>query len=78
MPGLEFSMNRINPDKLLNSKWTAVEPRKKQRHFIVTRLMRDDFDKVIACELEAVIDRQVHEMAWQALKDDACWRMGWK
>ena len=25
-------MNRINPAKLLHSKWTAVEPKNKEKH----------------------------------------------
>ena len=29
-------MNRINPTKLLRSKWTAVSPVKKEKHFMVT------------------------------------------
>ncbi len=28
-------MNKINPQKLLNSKWTAVKPVKKEKHFLV-------------------------------------------
>lgn len=29
-------MNPINPQKLLGSKWTAVHPRDREKHFIVT------------------------------------------
>jgi len=29
-------MNRINPKKLQHSKWTAVQPRNKEKHFLVT------------------------------------------
>ena len=38
-------MNRLNPDKLLQSKWTAVTPKNRERHFIVTRLIRDEQDE---------------------------------
>ncbi|WP_198927950.1 TIGR02450 family Trp-rich protein, partial [Vibrio crassostreae] len=31
-------MNRINPKKLLRSKWTAVSPVKKEKHFMVTEV----------------------------------------
>ena len=33
---------RINPRKLLLSKWTARVPRNRERHFLVTELHRDD------------------------------------
>lgn len=72
------SMNRINPEKLLLSKWTAVKPVQKERHFIVTRLLRNDDEKVIACELEAVINKNSYEIDWQQLKDSSNWVMGWK
>lgn len=71
-------MNRINSDKLLLSKWTAVEPEQKERHFIVSKLIRDGEETVIACELEAVINKKVYEMDWQQLKDSSRWIMGWK
>ena len=53
---MNSSMHRINPEKLLLSKWTAVKPLKKERHFIVTRLLRGDDEQVTGCELEAVIN----------------------
>jgi len=71
-------MNRINPDKLLNSKWTAVQPVNRQRHFIVTRVIRSDDGLVAACELEAVLTRKVSKLDWRELKDSRRWAMGWK
>ncbi len=71
-------MNRINPRKLLLSKWTAVVPQHKQKHFIVTRLLFDELDQVIGCDLEAVINRRTHTIDWHELEDDNRWIMGWK
>ncbi|MGB5396884.1 MAG: TIGR02450 family Trp-rich protein [Gammaproteobacteria bacterium] len=71
-------MNRINPNKLLLTKWTAVNPRRRERHFMVTRLIRSADDKVIRCELVAVINNHACEIDWQTLKDSATWTMGWK
>ena len=34
-------MNRVSPKKLLHSKWTAVEPRNREKHFLVTRVITD-------------------------------------
>ena len=62
-------MNRINPNKLLLSKWTAVKPRQKERHFMVTKLIRAENEEIIDCELEAVINNNLYEMDWKELKD---------
>jgi tryptophan-rich hypothetical protein len=71
-------MNRINPAKLLMSKWTAVQPQNKERHFLVSRLLRDDDECVVAVELEAVINRKTYTLEWQELKDNSRWLMGWQ
>ena len=71
-------VNQINPEKLGRSKWTAVNPVNRQRHFIVTRLIRDDNRRIIQCELEAVTNRQVFTIDWQELKNTSRWMMGWK
>lgn len=71
-------MNRINPEKLLLSKWTALHPEGKEKHFIVTKLIRADDENIIACELEAVINKKCYEIDWQRLKESSSWLMGWK
>jgi tryptophan-rich hypothetical protein len=50
-------MNKINPKKLLNSKWTAVTPMNKEKHFLVTGLEFDEDDGVVDCVIEAVMNR---------------------
>ncbi len=71
-------MNQINPNKLLRSKGTAVAPKQKERHFMVTKLIRAENEDIIACELEALINNHLYELDWQALKDSTCWLMGWR
>jgi len=70
--------NKINPNKLLRSKWTAVKPENKELHFMVTKLIRNEDEAVIACELEAVINKNTYQIDWQLLKDADTWLMGWK
>ena len=71
-------MNRINPKKLLNSKWTAVIPLARQRHFAVVKVAFDeDGERVLACVIEAVLTRQQQAIAWEELKDEGQWRFGW-
>lgn len=71
-------MNRINPEKLLQSKWTAVSPQNKEKHFIVIELLRDEQEQVTHCLLQAVMTRREYPLDWKALKNDEEWRMGWK
>jgi tryptophan-rich hypothetical protein len=71
-------MNPINPHKLLLSKWTAIEPKQKERHFMVTKLIRAEDEVIVACELQAVISNNVYEIDWHLLKDSSCWQMGWR
>lgn len=77
------NLNRFNVNKLLLSKWTAITPRHKQKHFIVTELITDLVgdeleEKVIACVLEAVINKQAFQIDWRELKDVDRWIQGWK
>ena len=56
---LLVAMNKINTKKLLNSKWTAVKPINKEKHFLISELEFDENDKVIHCLIEAVISHRV-------------------
>lgn len=69
--------NQINPNKLPLSKWTAVAPQRKEKHFIVTRLLRDELENITGCVIEAVLTQRAEEIDWQVLQDDALWRQGW-
>ncbi len=71
-------MNRLNPRKLLLSKWTAAQPQNREKHFMVTELFRDEEGTVLEIELQAVLTQRSERLPWQALQDDAAWRMGWK
>ena len=71
-------MNRINPKKLLHSKWTAVAPVNREKHFMITDVEVDEEGQVIGCEIEAVLSRRKMQIDWSELKDDARWLQGWK
>ena len=71
-------MNKINPLKLRNSKWTAVTPTDKEKHFIVSDLEYDEEDVVVSCSIEAVTSRRSQPIDWRDLKDDKRWRHGWQ
>ena len=71
-------MNQINPKKLLNSKWTATQPKNKEKHFMVTELEFDEEKNVISCEIEAVMTKRSTSIEWQELKNVSNWVYGWK
>ncbi len=71
-------MIRLNPEKLHLSKWTAVRPARREKHFIVTALVRDEQEVVVGCLIEAVHSRKLREIDWRDLKDPAKWLQGWQ
>ncbi|MBU1362150.1 MAG: TIGR02450 family Trp-rich protein [Gammaproteobacteria bacterium] len=71
-------MNRFNPDKLLLSKWTATRPRHKEKHFLITELLRDEDGVLLQVELQAVLSRRSEWMDWHRLRDDEQWLFGWR
>ena len=71
-------MNRLNPRKLLLSKWTAVSPQNREKHFLVTELFCDEEGTVLEIELQAVMTKRSQKLAWQTLQNDQAWQMGWK
>ena len=70
-------MNTLNPKKLHNSKWTALRPSNKEKHFLVTEVEFDEEGIVIHCLIEAVMTRRSSEIDWRSLKDSGLWMNGW-
>ena len=71
-------INSINPRKLMNSKWTAVKPARKEKHFIVTEIEFDEEGAVTACIIESVMSKRVANIQWKELKNQDQWIQGWK
>ncbi|MCF7535125.1 TIGR02450 family Trp-rich protein [Pseudomonas petrae] len=71
-------MNRLNPRKLLLSKWTAASPHNREKHFLVTELFCDEEGTVLEIELQAVMTKRSQKMVWQTLQNEQSWQMGWK
>lgn len=70
-------MNRFNPAKLILSKWTARNPRDREKHFIVTKVLRDADNQVTHCVIEAVHSRREQVVEWQELRRAENWQQGW-
>ena len=72
-------MNPLNPKKLLLSKWTAVKPVAKQKHFLVSRVIPPDdpADAIDQVEIESVFSKATQVISWRDLQDESVWRQGW-
>lgn len=70
---------RLNSRKLPLSKWTAIHPQNREKHFLVTRIIEPDDPAlpIVEIELEAVYSKRRQIMPWQKLTDETCWRQGW-
>ncbi len=70
---------RLNPKKLLLSKWTAATPDDREKHFIVTRVIQPEppATRIERIELEAVYSRRVFSLSWRNLTDREQWLQGW-
>lgn len=71
---------RLNPAKLRLSKWTAVAPARREKHWLVVAVhapvppaLRPEL-----VDLEAVHSRRVVTLPWRELTDTARWRQGWR
>lgn len=69
---------RLNPRKLLLSKWTAAQPQNRERHFLVTELIRDEQDNILGVELQAVLTQRSQQLDWHQLQDNERWLQGWR
>lgn len=68
---------KINPRKLLNSKWTKVNPQNKEKHFMVVRLDYDDDNQLVDCVIEAVLSKRRAHINWRDLQNRDEWLSGW-
>ena len=71
--------SRVSPKKLLLSKWTAVTPVHKEKHFVVIRVIEPELPdvRIDQVEVEAVHSRRTFLLHWRELTDSAQWRQGW-
>ena len=72
--------NKVNPKKLLLSKWTAVHPIAKQKHFLVSKVILPEApeEKIEFVEIEAVYSKKTRQIPWRNLMNSAEWLQGWK
>ncbi|WP_290194910.1 TIGR02450 family Trp-rich protein [Zwartia vadi] len=71
--------NHVHPKKLLLSKWTAVKPTHKEKHFWVTKVIQPEQldEPVVEVILEAAMTGRQIKITWRDLKHQENWRQGW-
>ena len=71
--------NPLSPKKLLLSKWTAVRPLNREKHFVVVRVIEPEPPavRIEGIELEAVHSGRLLQLHWRELTDPAVWSQGW-
>ncbi len=71
--------NPVNFKKLPGSKWTAVRPSNREKHFVVVGWVADDegrpTDRVL---VEAILTGARRELHWRELHDAGAWHVGWR
>lgn len=75
----EADRNPVNFKKLPGSKWTAVRPIDREKHFLVLDWIRDDdgipTDRLV---IEAILTNRVCELHWRELENRERWLVGWR
>jgi tryptophan-rich hypothetical protein len=72
-------MNPLNPKKLHLTKWTAVNPVAKQKHFLVSKVIQPELpnEPVEFVEIESVFSKASQVIPWRDLQNDDVWLQGW-
>jgi tryptophan-rich hypothetical protein len=69
----------ISPKKLLLSKWTALTPVNREKHFLVSRVVvPEDGSPITQVDLQAVHSQRTTTIAWRELENATVWVIGWK
>ena len=70
---------QINPKKLRLSKWTAVNPQNKEKHFLVTKVINPELpaNRIEWVKMEAVFTKRNFTLPWIDLTDKQKWEQGW-
>ena len=70
--------NRVYKEAIsVGAKWTALQPERREKHFVVhSRVERAD-GPIETVRLEALLTKAVYEIAVSELSDVAHWRSGW-
>jgi len=76
--GVSSKRNRVHKEAIsVGAKWTALQPQRREKHFVVHSRMERADGPIETVRLEAVLTKAVYEIAVSELRDVAHWRSGW-
>lgn len=77
--GTPVSSHPVSSKKLLLSKWSAVTPQNKEKHFLVVAVIQPEIPgaPVTEVDLEAALTGRIQRIAWRELKNATKWKRGW-
>ena len=73
------AMNPLSPKKLLLSKWTALQPVRKDKHFLIAKVIAPEVEGTAIewVELEAIFSKTSQKIRWRDLQNADVWAQGW-
>ena len=70
--------NKVHKEAIsVGAKWTALQPERREKHFVVHSRMERADGPIETVRLEALLTKAVYEIAVSELSDVAHWRSGW-
>ena len=71
--------NKVHKEAIsVGAKWTALQPERREKHFVVHSRMERADGPIETVRLEALLTKAVYEVAVSELSDVAHWRSGWR
>lgn len=70
--------NPVQRSKIVNSKWTARNPERREKHFLVVEWVLDETgEPTDLVRLEAIVTGRVRSIHWRDLEKIEDWLIGW-
>ena len=70
--------NRVHKEAIsVGAKWTALQPERREKHFVVHSRVERAGGPIDTVRLEAVRTQSVYEVSVATLADPTCWCVGW-
>ena len=68
---MTVDQTQINPKKLRLTKWTAVNPQNKEKHFLVTKVINPELPahRIKFVKVETVLTKRNFTFPWIELAD---------
>ena len=71
----------MNHKKIVNSKWTAVNVKNREKHFLVVeKIKKSDQNGILIdyLRIEAVLTEKMYQIPMKQIKDKSKWIVGWQ